>query len=55
MGVTLGFDVPDLNKACKSLEQHGVLTQPATDDESGRYAVFTDPEGHKVKITESSR
>lgn len=52
-GTRLGFLVPDVDACVDALRQHGYdVPTPARDSPWGRRAVATDPDGHRVEITQ---
>ncbi len=55
-GVSIGFQVEDLEAAMKSLTEKGVsFSGPPTDDTAVRLAFFGDPDGNPLYLSEVQR
>lgn len=52
-GTRIGFRVPSVDAALAALGDYpAAIVTPARDSEWGRRAVVTDPDGHRVELTE---
>jgi len=54
LGTRIGFKVPSVDAAIAALSEYpGAIVSPAKDSEWGRRAVVTDPDGHRVELTQA--